>query len=141
MINKRLTAVILVLIVILILGNSFFKFWHDAGEDSRRIQNDYILRSLATGIELYWEKTGRYPNTISNIQLDLKTDKEWLKGFEEAWSLAQSNIWQDLYCYKPSTNGFTIIVTGPDFAPAGWFGKHRSIEKKYNFGENTNRTQ
>src|SRR5207302_10857942 len=48
---------------------------------------------------------------------------------QELMAFAQHNKWHDTYDYVPSTNGFTLVVTGPS---AGWLGKGRRMEKHYN---------
>jgi hypothetical protein len=121
-----------VILVVLLLAIDAFRA---AENDSRRIQKNYMFRSLSIRIEMWREDKGYYPQTLSQLVANYVGDEQSKKGVQDLVGLASSNVWHYRYDYKPSTNGFTITVTGPDEAPTGWFGKTRSMTKHYVIGE------
>jgi len=78
---------------------------------------------------------GHYPHSLSELLSVDYDDESGKKATQELIGVTQRNEWHDTYDYVPSTNGFTIIVTGPESLPAGWFGKQRKIEKHYELGK------
>jgi hypothetical protein len=86
-------------------------------------------------IELYRESKGYYPQSLEGLLLDDSQDEKGKQSTSNFIYGMRHNAWHNSYEYRPSTNGFTITVTGPDIAPAGWFGKQRKVEKHYEIGE------
>ena len=120
------------LLLLLVFGIEFVR---EAENHSRMIQMNFMFRSLSSQIELWRNDEGRYPATLSELGATYHGDDIGRKSMQEVIGLASTNVWHDRYEYEPSTNGFTLTVTGPDMAPSGWFGKTRSIAKHYNVGE------
>jgi hypothetical protein len=106
-----------------------------AENNSRRIQVNFIFRGLSQEIEIYREEKGGYPHSLEDLKSVDYVDAVRKQGIEEVVELSQNNCWHDKYIYRPSTNGFAIIMTGSDVAPSGWFGKQRKIEKFYKIGD------
>jgi len=133
--HKRTLVALLAVILVIYLG---MEFWRGSADAARRIQNNFLFRSLSAGIELYREDMGSYPKSLSDVQLNRQMDQKWHDSMQIALDLAHSNVWHDVYDYKPSTNGFTISVSGSDMAPAGWLGRQRKFEKFYRIDEALN---
>jgi hypothetical protein len=102
---------------------------------SRNLQNESILRSLSIEVEFYREKFGSYPSSLGEVSLNTDLDARSLDSLQHTLDVAATNIWRDTYAYTPLSNGFVFTITGPEMAPAGWFGKQRRIERTYSQGE------
>jgi hypothetical protein len=130
--RKHVAAIALIVVCIVAFGIELFR---EAGNHSRKIQNNYVFGSLSIQIEIFREEKGRYPNPLSELLSADYPDAKGKESIRELINLSQHNVWHDIYDYKPLTNGFVITMTGPETAPAGWFGKERKIEKSYKVGE------
>jgi hypothetical protein len=109
-----------------------WRAWHN---QARNLHNESVVRSLVIGVELYREHVGHYPSSLGELQFNTHLDKRWRESIKDTLKLAVSNAWQDTYSYQAASNGFVITVTGPEMAPAGWFGKRRTMDVKYSQGE------
>jgi predicted PurR-regulated permease PerM len=130
--HKNLTIVGIILFLGVLLGLECLR------EGSHVFQNsmtDGHLRSLSMWIELYREDQSRYLDSLPDLLQNIHEDEKAKQAIRSLIDQVQHNVWRDNYDYKHSTNSFTLIVTGPDGYPMGWFGKQRSIEKHYAIGE------
>jgi hypothetical protein len=96
---------------------------------------DANSRSLSRWIEIYRGYNGQYPKALSDMLTNGNEDQTDRNAINDLLKELEHNPWHDRYDYQPSTNGFTIIVTGPDVAPTGWVGKEQKIEKHYSIGD------
>jgi competence protein ComGC len=133
--KRKKTVIILVVIcavlfTVFVLG--FLRAW---SEEAREVQVNAVCQKLAIEIKGFQMQEGRYPHSLPELQsadYQGETEKQIIR---ELTDMIQHNNWHDTYEYIPSTNGFTIVVTGPEPAPSGWFGKQRKIEKHYELGQ------
>jgi hypothetical protein len=102
---------------------------------SRAIQNEMILLSLSTGVEMYRECIGIYPSSLSQICSNSSLSKEMTEVLRQSVSVSQTNVWKDVYTFDLLSNGFRLTITGPDVAPLGWLGRSRKIERSYAPGQ------
>jgi len=106
-------------------------FW----EGIRDNKTDAYIHSLSKWIELYQRSENFYPHSLLDLPLNHELDENSKQSVKNLLNEIQHNPWHDNYDYNPSTNGFTIIVTGPAPPPEGWFGKQRRIEKYFAIGD------
>jgi hypothetical protein len=130
--RKNIIIVVSIVLFCSILGLWFLR---EASFGLRIYKTDDNLRSLSMYIENFRTIEDHYPQTLSELLTNDYEDESGEKALQDLIKEIQHNPWHDNYDYQPSTNGFTIIVTGPETAPAGWFGKQRKVERHYNIGE------
>jgi hypothetical protein len=106
----------------------FFRGWSDLARDTQL--NDVCLR-LSMNIETFRGEEGRYPQSLSELEsANYQSDFE-KEATQRLFNVIRHNEWHDVYDYYPSTNGFTIIVTGPEYGLFGSSSTQRRIEKDY----------
>ena len=126
--NKR--APIVLGCVGLLLGLGAFAY-RDLALRGRGIQNEMILRSLSTGVEMYRGSYEVDPSSLFQMSSNKFGDERTTEWVRQTLVLAHSNVWNDVYSYGPLSNGFRLTITGPDVPPLGWFGRLRRVERDY----------
>jgi hypothetical protein len=128
---------IIVIIICAVLFTAVFvlELFREVFERARDVQINDVIPKLAVEIKYFQIQEGHYPHSLSELQSTDFSDEADKKIIQELIGITQHNGWHDTYDYIPSTNGFTIVVTGTEPAPAGWFGKQHRIEKHYKIGE------
>jgi hypothetical protein len=133
---KRHNHIIIIICIVLFglaFGLEFLREWEEEGRNS---ETSSTLHGLSISLENFKEEKGHYPQTLSELRSnDDFNDEQGKKAIRDLINFTRHNPYHDTYVYISSTNGFTIIVTGPESAPAGWFGKQRKIEKHYELGK------
>ena len=123
--QKHKVTVIVVCFFLLIAAYGGFLFCLLEGR-ARKMNDDFMLKALWVELEAFRGDEGHYPESLDELLSRSHTSET------EKQELAQDlkhNVWHSTFFYKPTTNGYSIIVTGPELAPAGWFGQKRKIEK------------
>jgi len=126
-----IAIVVAVLTVILLLANCY-RVWLQQCWTSR---TDFTVRSLAMAVEMYREQIGHYPREFSDLLTDMGNDERSRKSIGELVAFTKSNAWNDTFEYRILTNGFAVIVVGPDVTPLAWFGRQRRMERQFRTGE------
>ena len=104
-------------------------------ERARKVEVNNVCQTLSIYINLFQKNNGRYPRSLSELlSADIVDDRENML-IRKLIAFTQTNDWHDVYNYVPSTNGFSIIVIGPELALLGQVGKQRVYEQKYIDGE------
>jgi hypothetical protein len=130
--NAIVLAVICAVLFTVVFWLGFLRAWSEAARD---VEIDDVCQKLPIMIEGFQIEHGRYPHSLAELQSATnqnETDKEIM---QRLMGFIQHNKWHDTYDYMPSTNGFTIIVTGPEPVPSGWLGKQRKVERHYELGQ------
>jgi len=104
------------------------EFFREVSERARDVQINAVCSKPPIEIKYFQIQNGRLPYSLSELQSTDSLGEAGKKVARELMDIIQHNSWHDTYDYIPSTNGFTIVVTGPS---AGWWGKGRRIEKHY----------
>ncbi len=94
-------------------------------EAARKVQVYDVVRKLSMELKMFKNEQGRYPYSL----LELGSTNSQDEATQDLISITQKNRWHDTYESLPAKNGFTIIVSGPEPATAGWFGAQRKAEK------------
>ena len=102
--------------------------YREVSERARDVQSDDVFVKLAIEIRYFRIQNDRLPHSLSELQSTDSLGEVGKNIARELMDIIQHNSWHDTYDYIPSTNGFTIVVTGPS---AGWWSKGRRIEKHY----------
>lgn len=130
---KRKTIVIIICAVLLTVA-FVSELFREVSERARDVQVNDVCQKLSIEVKIFRGEEGHYPRSLLELESGDYQDEKYKKSVHELIGITQHNAWHDTYDYIPSTNGYTIIVTGPVSGPAGWFGKQRSIEKHYDVG-------
>jgi hypothetical protein len=128
MTGRHIRIIVCLLLVLLAAGLECFR---ELTVVARKTQVNSLLKSLATEIQIFRVDQGHYPQALPQLLINDSLDDRGTKRIRELLQAAQDNSWHDIYEYRPSTNGFTLTVTGPKVPPAGWFGFRYRVEKHY----------
>ena len=124
-------AAICAVLFTVIFWLGFLRAW---SEQAREVEISDVCQKLPIMIKGFQIREGRYPHSLAELQSADYQNETQKEIMQRLMGFIQHNEWHDTYNYIPSTNGFIIIVTGPEPAPSGWFGKQRKIEKHYGVG-------
>ncbi|PYK63401.1 MAG: hypothetical protein DME21_02970 [Verrucomicrobia bacterium] len=128
---KRKNVVIVLGLICVVMFTVVFalELVRAVSERARDVQANDVCSKLAIEIKYFQIQNGRFPHSLSELQSTDSLGEADKNVVQELMAFAQHNKWHDTYDYVPSTNGFTLVVTGPS---AGWLGKGRRMEKHYN---------
>jgi hypothetical protein len=131
--RKKLVIVLVVVCVALFTVACVLESFREVSERVRDVQVNDVCQKLSFEATAFRVQEGHYPHSLPELESADYLGETEKRINQELIGVTQHNNWHDMYDYIPSTNGFTIIVTGPESLPAGWFGKKRKVERHYDY--------
>lgn len=99
---------------------------HDVSERARRLHCDSQVKRLVASVNSFEGEHGYYPVVLSEL-----LQGTWKGHEKELIQKIENDPWHDVYYYTRTTNGFTIVVVGPDTSLFGLFGRTRRLERHF----------
>ncbi len=123
-----------VIVATLIIGLFIFNglAWFFAkGKRVQEAGDKFIFDSISLYVDMYFQEKKHCPNLLPDLLSQDNLDAGMKAGISGVIDLTRTNVWNTQYEYQHLTNGFAILVTGFEAAPAGWFGKQRKFQKYF----------
>jgi hypothetical protein len=133
--SKSIIIIGSVLLFLVAVGIWCLREW---AEVAWRDRVEFRVKSVAISVEVFRHDQGHYPVKLSELLTNEFEDEKGKQTIGDLIKDEKEGGWPETLTYKTPANGFTLVISGPELPPAGWFGKKRRVEKNYQAGEALN---
>jgi hypothetical protein len=119
--RRKIFAILVSACAILVAVFLWLSILQARSEQARDVEINDTCQRIFLETKWFMQDQGRLPHSLTELHLDSKIDAPLIQ------TLQHSEL-HDTYEYIQTTNGFTIIITGPSVK---WFEKGFRMEKHY----------